>query len=196
MAKVRDVVGLYMAPPDRALVLCVDEKSQIQVVDRSHPLLPMRPAQAARRTHDDTHHLRRNKCFADAAEFRRFLHLIEDAVPPRLDVNLVMDKYATHKRRRIRDWLAKRLRWNVHLAPTSASWLNQLERFFALITEEQIRRGVHQTPCKPRLADNEKDFWFRTFRTLATGVPAGRANAWSKYCTASGGMRRAEETSQ
>ena len=91
VAKVREVVGLYMTPPDRALVLCVDEKSQLLAPERCQPLLPMRPGQAARRTRDDTRHLRRTKCFADAAEFRRFLDLIEEAVPPGRDVHLVMD---------------------------------------------------------------------------------------------------------
>lgn len=176
VAKVRDVVGLYMAPPDRALVLCVDEKSQIQALDRSQPMLPMRPGQAARRTHDYTRHgttslfaaldvatgrvigecyprhLRRNACFAAAAEFRRFLDRIEASVPADLDVHLVMDNYATHKTQLIRDWLAKRPRWHVHLTPTSASWLNQVERFFALITSKQIRRGIHQSVAQLKAA--------------------------------------------
>ncbi len=113
--KVRDIIGLYMAPPERALVLCVDEKSQIQALDRSQPLLPMRPGQ------------------------------IEAAVPGDLDVHLVMDNYATHKTKPIRDWLAKRPRWHVHFTPTGASWIDEVERFFASVTEKQIRRGVHRS---------------------------------------------------
>lgn len=161
VAKVRDVVGLYMAPPDRALVLCVDEKSQIQALDRSQPMLPMRPGQPARRSHDYKRHGTTSlfaaldvatgrvigECYPRhrATEFRRFLDRIEASVPADLDVHLVMDNYATHKTQLIRDWLIKRPRWHVHLTPTSSSWLNQVERFFALITEKQIRRGVHQS---------------------------------------------------
>jgi transposase len=161
VAKVRDVVGLYMAPPDRAIVLCVDEKSQIQALDRSQPMLPMRPGQPARRSHDYKRHGTTSlfaaldiatgavigKCYARhrAREFRKFLDEIEAAVPDDLDVHLVMDNYATHKTPLIRSWLAKRPRWHVHLTPTSASWLNQVERFFALITERKIRRGIHHS---------------------------------------------------
>ena len=161
VAKVRDVVGLYMAPPERAIVLCVDEKSQIQALDRSQPMLPMRPGQAARRTHDYKRHGTTSlfaaldiatgavigKCYGRhrAREFRKFLDEIEAAVPEGLDVHLVMDNYATHKTALIRNWLAKRPRWHVHLTPTSASWLNQVERFFALITERKIRRGIYRS---------------------------------------------------
>lgn len=160
VAKVRDVVGLYMSPPERAIVLCVDEKSQIQALDRSQPMLPMRPGQAARCSHDYTRHGTTSlfaaldiatgrvigKCYPRhrASEFRRFLDEIEANVPADLDVHLVMDNYATHKTPLIRAWLAKRPRWHVHLTPTSSSWLNQVERFFALLTERQIRRGVHR----------------------------------------------------
>jgi transposase len=159
VAKVRDVVGLYVAPPEHAIVLCVDEKSQIQALDRSQPLLPMRPGQAARRSHDYKRHGTTSlfaaldiatgqvigKCFPRhrATEFRRFLDEIEANVPNDLDVHLVMDNYATHKTPLIRAWLAKRPRWHVHLTPTSSSWLNQVERFFALLTDKKIRRGVH-----------------------------------------------------
>lgn len=161
VAKVRDVVGLYMAPPERAIVLCVDEKSQIQALDRSQPMLPMRPGQPARRSHDYKRHGTTSlfaaldiatgavigKCYGRhrAREFRKFLDEIEAAVPADLDVHLVMDNYATHKTPLIRSWLAKRPRWHVHLTPTSASWLNQVERFFALITERKIRRGVYRS---------------------------------------------------
>jgi transposase len=161
VAKVRDVVGLYMSPPDRALVLCVDEKSQIQALDRSQPMLPMRPGQPARRSHDYIRHGTTSlfaaldiatgkvigKCYPRhrAVEFRKFLDEIEANVPADLDVHLIMDNYATHKTQAIREWLAKRPRWHVHLTPTSASWINQVERFFALLTERQIRRGVHRS---------------------------------------------------
>jgi transposase len=160
VAKVRDVVGLYVSPPEHAIVLCVDEKSQIQALDRSQPLLPMRPGHPARRSHDYKRHGTTSlfaaldiatgqvigKCLPRhrAAEFRRFLDEIEANVPEDLDVHLVMDNYATHKTQLIRDWLAKRPRWHVHLTPTSSSWLNQVERFFALLTGKKIRRGVHR----------------------------------------------------
>jgi transposase len=159
--KVRDIVGIYMSPPERALVLCVDEKSQIQALDRSQPLLPMRPGQVERRTHDYTRHGTTSlfaaldiatgavigRCYPRhrSSEFRKFLDQIEASVPADLDVHLVMDNYATHKTKPICDWLAKRPRWHVHFTPTGASWINQVERFFALITDKQIRRGVHRS---------------------------------------------------
>jgi transposase len=161
VAKVRDIVGLYVAPPERAVVLCVDEKSQIQALDRSQPMFPMRPGQVARRSHDYKRHGTTSlfaaldiatgrvigKCYGRhrANEFRKFLDEIETAVPADLDVHLVMDNYATHKTPLIRNWLAKRPRWHVHLTPTSSSWLNQVERFFALITERKIRRGIYRS---------------------------------------------------
>lgn len=161
VAKVRDVVGLYVSPPEHAIVLCVDEKSQIQALDRSQPMLPMRLGQPARRSHDYKRHGTTSlfaaldiatgrvigKCYGRhrAAEFRKFLDEIEAAVPRELDVHLVMDNYATHKTPLIRRWLAKRPRWHVHLTPTSSSWLNQVERFFALLTDKKIRRGVYRS---------------------------------------------------
>ena len=161
VAKVRDVVGLYISPPEHAVVLCVDEKSQIQALDRSQAVMPMRPGQPERRSHDYTRHGTTSlfaaldvatgkvigKCYPRhrAEEFRRFLDEIEARVPRELDVHLVWDNYATHKTKMIRDWLLKRPRWHVHLTPTSSSWLNQVERFFALLTERQIRRGVHRS---------------------------------------------------
>jgi transposase len=161
VSKVRDVVGLYVSPPQRAVVLCVDEKSQIQALDRSQPMLPMRPGQVERRSHDYTRHGTTSlfaaldiatghvigKCYRRhrAAEFRKFLDEIEAVVPCNLDVHLVMDNYATHKTPLIRNWLAKRPRWHVHLTPTSSSWLNQVERFFALLTDKKIRRGIYRS---------------------------------------------------
>lgn len=159
--KVRDIVGLYLNPPDRALVLCVDEKSQIQALDRTAPLLPMRPGQIERRTHDYKRHgttslfaaldTRTGKIIGQtqrrhrSAEFRNFLDTIERNVPAELEVHLVLDNYGTHKTKLIRNWLAKRPRFHVHFTPTSASWLNLVERWFALLTERQIRRGVHRS---------------------------------------------------
>ena len=165
---VRDIVGLYLAPPDHAIVLCVDEKSQVQALDRTQPLLPLRPGQAERRTHDDVRNGTTNLFAAldvaagrvigtclprhRAVEFRTFLDEIEANLPPDLDVHLVLDNSATHKTKLIRDWLAKRTRYHVHFTPTSASWINQVERWFALLTEKQIRRGVHQS-----VAELERD---------------------------------------
>ena len=159
--KVRDIIGLYMSPPQRALVLCVDEKSQIQALDRTQPLLPMRPGQVERRSHDYKRHGTVSlfaaldtatgrvigKCYPRhrSSEFLNFLREIESNVPSDLDVHLVMDNYATHKTQAIRNWLAKRPHWHVHFTPTSASWINQVERFFAEITDKQIRRGIHRS---------------------------------------------------
>jgi transposase len=159
--KVRDIVGLYMAPPDRALVLCVDEKSQIQALDRSAPLLPMRPGQIERRTHDYARHgttslfaaldTKTGKVIGQtqqrhrSEEFRNFLDTIEANVPANLDVHLILDNYGTHKTKLIQNWLAKRPRYHLHFTPTSASWLNLVERWFALLTEKQLRRGIHRS---------------------------------------------------
>ena len=159
--KVRDIVGLYMNPPERALVLCVDEKSQIQALDRTAPLLPMRPGQIERRSHDYMRHgttslfaaldtttgkvLGQNQQRHRSEEFRNFLDTIENNVPEELDIHLIMDNYGTHKTKLIHNWLAKRPRFHVHFTPTSASWLNLVERWFALLTERQLRRGVHRS---------------------------------------------------
>ncbi len=159
--KVRDIVGLYMTPPDRALVLCADEKSQIQALDRMQPLLPMRPGQVERRTHDYTRYgttslfaalnvktgqvlgacQRRHR----SIEFRRFLNRVDVAIPPRLDIHIVMDNYATHKTAIIRAWLAAHPRYHVHFTPTGSSWINLVERFFAALTEKQLRRGAYRS---------------------------------------------------
>jgi len=159
--KVRDIVGLYMNPPEHALVLCVDEKSQMQALDRTQPLLPMRPGQAERRTHDYVRHgttslfaaldiatgevigecHRRHR----AQEFKKFLNTIDAAVPAEFDVHLVLDNYGTHKTPAIQRWFARRPRFHVHFTPTSASWLNQVERWFAELTRRQIQRGVHRS---------------------------------------------------
>ena len=159
--KVRDIVGLYLHPPAKALVLCVDEKSQIQALDRTQPLLPMRPGQVERRTHDYVRHgttslfaaldVASGKVIGEchrrhrAGEFRIFLDTIAANVPPDLDVHLIMDNYGTHKTAAIKRWLAKRPRFHVHFTPTSASWVNLVERWFATLTLKQIRRGTHRS---------------------------------------------------
>jgi len=159
--KVRDIVGLYLNPPDNALVLCVDEKSQIQALDHMQPLLPMRPGQVERRTHDYSRHgttslfaaLNANtgqvlgECHQHhrSIEFRKFLDRVDEAVPPNLDIHIVMDNYATHKTPLIHRWLARHPRYHMHFTPTGASWLNLVERWFAALTEKQLRRGVHRS---------------------------------------------------
>jgi transposase len=157
--KVVDVVGLYHNPPEKAVVLCVDEKSQIQALDRSQPVLPMMPGVPGRRTHDYLRHgitslfaafniadgtvisglHRRHR----AIEFRKFLAAIDKAVPAALGVHLVCDNYATHNTPEIRTWLARHPRFRVHFTPAGSSWMNQVERWFGLLTGKLIRRGVH-----------------------------------------------------
>ncbi len=166
--KVRDIVGLYLNPPDRALVFCVDEKAQIQALDRSQPILPMRPGQIERRTHDYTRYgttslfaalnvktgqvigrcHRRHR----SLEFRKFLDQVDSVVPKGLEVHLILDNYGTHKTALIRKWLAKRLHFHLHFTPTGASWINLVERWFAALTEKQIRRGVHRSTRELELA--------------------------------------------
>ena len=161
--KVRDIVGLYLNPPEqtRAVVLCLDEKSQVQALDRSQPVLPMRPGQAERWTHDYYRHGTTSLFAAlDVAtgkvighcqkrhrqqEFVRFLEQIERTIPASLDIHLVLDNYATHKTPKVAAWLKKRPRYHLHFTPTSSSWLNQVERWFAKITEQRIRRGIFKS---------------------------------------------------
>lgn len=159
--KVQDIVGLYLSPPTRAVVLCVDEKSQIQALDREQPVLPMAPGVAERRTHTYTRHGTTSlfaaldiatgtvigKCYKRhrATEFLNFLKEIDRHMPEGLDVHLVMDNYATHKTPAIKAWLARRPHWHIHFTPTSASWLNQVERWFAELTRKQLSRGVHRS---------------------------------------------------
>ena len=159
--KVRDIVGLYMNPPDNAVVLCVDEKSQIQALDRTQPMLPLRPGQLERRTHDYKRHgttslfaalnvatgnvLGQTHRRHRSLEFRKFLDLIDESVPRDLDVHLVIDNYSTHKSPLIRNWLVKRPRFYVHFTPTYGSWMNLVERWFGLLTQRQIKRGVHRS---------------------------------------------------
>jgi len=159
--KVRDIVGLYMNPPEHALVFCVDEKSQIQALDRTQPLLPMRPGQPERRTHDYKRHgttslfaaldLKTSRVIGQvrrrhrSLEFRQFLDLIESRVPATLDVHIILDNYGTHKTALIRKWFAKRPRFHLHFTPTYGSWLNLVERWFAELTNKRIRRGVFRS---------------------------------------------------
>jgi transposase len=159
--KVRDIIGLYLDPPHHALVLCVDEKSQIQALSRTQPVLPMQVGQLERRTHDYKRHgvtslfaaldiatgnvlgqcYRRHR----SLEFLAFLKKIDAAVPDDLDIHLVLDNYGTHKTALVRHWLQKRPRYHLHFTPTHASWLNQVERWFALLTQRQIKRGSHSS---------------------------------------------------
>jgi transposase len=159
--KVRDIVGLYLDPPVKAMVLCVDEKSQIQALDRTQPILPMAPGIPERRTHDYMRHGTTSLFAAlDIAtgrvigqlhrrhrskEFLQFLRTIDQSVPRALDVHLVMDNYGTHKTPAVRGWFARHRRFHVHFTPTSASWLNQVERWFALLSQKQLKRGTHRS---------------------------------------------------
>jgi len=159
--KVRDIVGLYLDPPAHAAVFCVDEKPQIQALDRTQPLLPMQPGQVERRTPDYTRHgtttlfaalnAKTSEVITQfhqrhrAAQFREFLDLIEAQVPRRLQVHIIMDNYSAHKTALIRNWFAKRPRFHVHYTPTYGSWLSLVERWFAELTMKQIRRGAYRS---------------------------------------------------
>jgi transposase len=159
--KVRDIVGLYLHPPERALVLCVDEKAQIQALDRTQPLLPMRPGQVERRTHDYERHgttslfaaleMASGKVIGEchrrhrAVEFRQFLDTVDAAIPAGLGVHLILDNYGTHKTALIQRWLVRHPRYHLHFTPTGSSWINLVERWFATLTERQLRRGVHRS---------------------------------------------------
>jgi len=199
--KVRDIVGLYLNPPDRAMVLCVDEKSQIQALDRTQPLLPMRPGQIERRSHDDERHGTTSlfaaldiatgrvigRCYQRhrAVEFRKFLATVEEAVPAELDIHLVLDNYATHKAPPVKTWLARHPRYHLHFTPTSASWLNQVERWFALLADKQIKRGVHRSVHELKAAitafvqahnDDPKPFiWTKTAEDILQTI--------ARYCS-------------
>jgi transposase len=159
--KLYDVVGLYLDPPERALVLCVDEKSQVQALDRSAPVLPMMPADPERQTHTYIRHgttslfaaldVASGRVYSSlhrrhrALEFKKFLTQLDREVPAGHDVHLILDNYATHKTPEIRRWLARHPRFHLHFTPTSSSWLNLVERFFAELTTRLLRRGVHRS---------------------------------------------------
>jgi len=159
--KVRDIVGLYLNPPEAAVVLCVDEKSQIQALDRTAPVLPLMPGTPERRTHDYRRYgttnlyaaldLASGNVIADlsarhrAEEFRRFLNVIDATVPAQLDVHVVIDNSSTHKTPAIQRWLLRHPRFTFHFTPTYASWLNLVERWFAELTSKWLRRGTHRS---------------------------------------------------
>lgn len=159
--KLRDIVGLYLHPPARAVVLCVDEKAQVQALDRSQPVLPLRPGQAERRTPDYLRHGTTNLFAAldykagtvigefhrrhRALEFRRFLETIDTVVPAKFELHLILDNYGTHKTPAIKRWLLRHPRFHLHFTPTGSSWLNLVERWFAALTEKQLRRGAHRS---------------------------------------------------
>jgi transposase len=176
--KVVDVVGLYHHPPEKAVVLCVDEKSQVQALDRSQRVLPMMPGTPERRTHDYLRHgvtslfaafniadgtvigqlHRRHR----AIEFRKFLTTIDKAVPADLDVHLVCDNYATHNTAEIKNWLGRHPRFHVHFTPTGSSWINQVERWFGLLTDKLLRRGVHTSV---QALEHDIRAWIDTWNT-------------------------------
>ena len=161
VSKLRDIVGLYLNPPDKALVLSVDEKSQIQALDRTQPVLPLRPGIPARQTHDYVRH-GTTSLFAALnvldgtvigqcmhrhrhTEFIRFLENIERSTPRRKQIHLILDNYGTHKHPKVKEWFGAHPRYHLHFTPTSASWLNMVERFFADITTKRIRRGTFRS---------------------------------------------------
>jgi transposase len=190
-AKMADIIGLYLDPPERALVLCVDEKSQIQALDRTQPLLPMRPGLPARMTHDYQRHGTTSlfaalevasgnvhgRCYERHTheEFLDFLQSIARKYPRR-EIHLICDNYGTHKHPAVREWLAQHPRIQLHFTPTSASWLNLVERWFGLITEQAIRRGSFSSVRKLEQAilrwlqhwnENPRPFrWTKTARTI------------------------------
>jgi transposase len=194
--KVRDIVGLYLNPPERALVLCVDEKAQIQALDRTQPMLPMRPGQIERRTHDYERHgttslfaaleMASGKVIGEchrrhrAVEFCQFLHTVDAVTPARLDVHLILDNYGTHKTPLIQRWLLRHPRYHLHFTPTGSSWINLVERWFATLTERQLRRGVHRSTRELELAlrhyvetynQEPKPFvWTKTAQEILTAV--------------------------
>jgi transposase len=163
--KVRDIVGLYLDPPERALALCVDEKAQIQALDRTQPLLPMRPGQIERQTHDYQRHgttslfaaleMASGKVIGEchrrhrSVEFRRFLDTVDAATPAELDVHLILDNYGTHKTPLIKRWLLRHRCYHLYFTPTGSSWINLVERWFATLTERQLRPGVYRSTREP-----------------------------------------------
>jgi transposase len=188
VAKVRDIVGLYLNPPDRAIVLSVDEKSQIQALDRTQPILPLRPGLPERRTHDYERHgtttlfaaldVAAGKVIGQCQprhrhqEFLRFLKQIDRATDRGRDVHLILDNYGTHKHPEVKKWFAAHPRYHIHFTPTSSSWLNQVERWFAEITRKRIRRGTFRSvsdltnTIQDYIRENNKDP--RPFRWVAS----------------------------
>lgn len=186
--KVRDVVGLYLNPPDKAVVLCVDEKTGIQAIDRTQPILPMRPGQVERRTHDYKRYgitdlfaalniatgqvIHQTRPRHRAIEFRRFLDVIDAAVPQELDVHVILDNLSTHKTPAINKWLLRHPRFSFHFTPTSSSWINLVERWFAELTGRLLQRSAHRSVAEltadlntwiAHWNDNPKPFvWHKT----------------------------------
>jgi transposase len=169
--KVRDVVGLYLNPPENALVLCVDEKAQIQALERTQPIMPLRPGLPERATHDYERHgtttlfaawdITTGKVIGQcqqrhrAVEFLKFLRLIDRTVPKDKELHLVLDNYTTHKTVKVQEWLARRPRFHLHFTPTHSSWLNQVERWFGLLASRQIKRGSHTSVAELKAAIEE-----------------------------------------
>jgi transposase len=196
--KVRDIVGLYLNPPDAAIVLCVDEKSQIQALDRTSPVLPLLPGTPERRTHDYRRHGTTNlyaaldtasgKVITDltarhrAAEFQRFLNLINRQVPDELDVHVIVDNSSTHKTPAVQRWLVRHPRFSLHFTPTYSSWLNLVERWFAELTNKWLRRGTHRSTKELEAAirswaanwnDNPRPFiWHKTADEILESLAA------------------------
>ena len=174
--KVRDVVGLYMNPPEHAVVLCVDEKTSIQALDRTQPSLPMRPGQVERRTHDYVRHgvtdlfaalnlatgqvLHQTRSRHRAVEFIKFLDTINDNVPDEFDVHVVLDNSSTHKTPAVHRWLLRHPRFTFHFTPTSSSWLNLVERWFAELTRKLLQRSAHKTVTA---LTSDLDHWIATW---------------------------------
>ena len=199
--KLHDVVGLYMNPPEHALVFCIDEKSQIQALDRTQPGLPMKKGRAGTMTHDYKRNgtttlfaaldvlkgevigqcMRRHR----HQEFLKFLQTIDKNTPPHLDIHGIVDNYATHKKQEVKDWLAKHPRFHLHFIPTASSWLNLVERWFAEITHQRIRRGTFKSVAELEQAiyayishnnQNPKPFiWTKSAETIIAKVNRGKA---------------------
>ncbi len=185
--KVRDIVGLYLNPPDKALVLCVDEKSQIQALDRTEPIFPLTLGLPERRTHDYLRHgttslfaaldVATGKVIGEthrrhrSIEFKRFLDRIDQDVPADLGVHIVVDNSSTHKTPLVRRWLLRHPRFQFHFTPTYSSWINQVERWFALLTEKQLRRGTHRS--SRQLEDAIRLY-------LATSNESAKPFSWTK----------------
>ena len=185
--KVRDIVGLYMDPPENAVVLCVDEKSQVQALNRSQPVLPMLPARPELQTHTYVRHgttalfaaldvatghvigkcRRRHR----ATEFLKFLQQIDASVPAHLDVHVVLDNLSTHKTPAVHRWLLRHPRFHVHFTPTYSSWLNQVERWFALLEQKQLKRGSHRSTAELEAA---------IYEFIETSNDDPRPFAWTK----------------
>ena len=199
--KVRDIVGLYMRPPESALVLCVDEKAQIQALDRTQPLLPLTPGTAERKTCRYERHGTTSlfaaldvatgrvigKCFRKhrAKEFLAFLKIVDERTPADLDLHLILDNYATHKTPTIKRWLAKHPRFHLHFTPTNASWLNLVESWFSILSRRKLKRGVHRSTLalekdiRSFLEENDKSptpfVWTKTADQIFKNI--------RRYCT-------------